>query len=57
MQTEIADLKEIERIVARTEFAGSIERPHTPATQLQRIVTGAQRYSVSDRSQCAGRRA
>jgi hypothetical protein len=57
MQTEIADLKEIERIDARTEFAGSIERPQTPATLRQRVLRSAQRYSVSDRSQCAGRRA
>jgi hypothetical protein len=57
MQKEIADPKEIERIGARTEFAGSIERPQTPATLRQRVLTSAQRYSVSDRSQCAGRRA
>jgi hypothetical protein len=48
LQAEIADVEEIERIVARSEFAGSSERLHTPTTQLQRVVTGAQRYSVSD---------
>jgi hypothetical protein len=57
MQTEIADLKEIEHIGARTQFAGLIERLQTPATLRQRVLRGAQRYSVSDRSQCAGRRA
>jgi hypothetical protein len=57
MQKEIADLEEIERVGARTEFAGSSERPQTPATQRQRVLTSAQRYSVGDRSQCAGRRA
>src|SRR5262249_54040238 len=46
-----------ERIGACAEFAGSSERLYRPATLLQRVVTGAQRYSVSDRSQCAGRRA
>jgi hypothetical protein len=57
MQTEIADPKEIERIVARTKFARAIERPQTPGTLQQRILTSVQRYSVGDRSQCAGRRA
>jgi hypothetical protein len=57
MQSEIAEPREIERIVARTKFAGSSERLQRPATLRQRVLRGAQRYSVGDRSQCAGRRA
>jgi hypothetical protein len=45
MQTEIAAPNEIERIVARTELAGSSERLQTPATLRQRVLRGAQRYS------------
>jgi hypothetical protein len=45
MQSEIADLEEIERIVAGSEFVRSIDRPHAPATLRQRVVTSAQRYS------------
>jgi len=48
MHSEIAELKEIERIVVRTEFAGSIKRLETPPTLRQRVVTGPQRYSVGD---------
>jgi hypothetical protein len=48
MQSEIAEPKEIERTVARSEFAGSIERLQTPATLRQRVVTGPERYSVGD---------
>jgi hypothetical protein len=36
MQKEITDLKEIERIGARTEFAGSSERLQTRATAATR---------------------
>jgi hypothetical protein len=57
MQMEIGDLEEIERIVADTEFVGSIDRTHTPATLRRRVLTSAQRYSVGDGSQCAGRSA